>query len=567
MNIEPLEARIAPAVLGIGTGHNLAHATFFDADGDLVTVQLLNAPADVRFDIALVGDVPNGSDIASIQISDIKPCNGTATDSDAVLSIVVNPKKLGDGGFGPGFTEIGTIDSALGLAGISLRSAAADQINVTGDLDALKVDFRPAKVKPFLSVNPREVAAFGSVDVTGDVGRITLRSVADVNNDLPGNDITGAIGIGGNLGKLIARFSNVRGAVTVGGNLTTIAAVDLEAALEVTGFLTNATFNHINASITVGGFFDRLRAIEIASSISGDNIGIINAASMRGATINATAGIGEIFVVSHIGDAISDSTITAERIIGIIIGRTTSTADGANGMVNSIFRAGENIALISASTADPAAITGPTDTTHGAIVGSGFDAQTSIGRLSTIGHINNSVFVAGINLGTDFNTAGAGTFTGANPFGFGGATDTHNTSIPEIGVISVGTPAGGAPGSIGNSTFLAGIIGAGSNASFGESGVTANPDGSFKLTQDDTFLEGSAIGSITVAGNIRKAVFEAGVIASHSGESITAESIGEDDFDQSGVFIAVDPAGSGLGSVTATLPLTETTDSPDRDRR
>jgi hypothetical protein len=268
----------------------------------------------------------------------------------------------------------------------------------------------------------------------------------------------------------------------------------------------------VNASIAAGGSVGSIQALATSGAINA----ILNTEVVAGSLGNITAS-------SNDGTAINASDFLASQGIGNISGITFSSS-GADGILNSTFRAGAAIASIAASTADGV------DTTTGGIVSSGFDAGGNIGPVNSTGSVIGSVFIAGIDLGPSFGVTGAGTFnnTSAVSFGFGSSKSAVASSI---GAITLSTNDGAVPALIQQSTFLAGVHGPGVDKTFG--------------TKDDLVATGSAIGAITSPGGLNTVFVESGNIgATHSGAILDSTYISTD--------TAVSAAGIGPITVDAT---------------
>lgn len=259
-------------------------------------------------------------------------------------------------------------------------------------------------------------------------------------------------------------------------------------------------------------------AISNASIAAGANIGPIQAVTDGGFAILNTevfagASLGDVTAVTDEGTAICNSQFHAVQGIGNIV------ADGtAAGFLNATFRAGAGIASI-------------TSGFDGSIMNSGFDAGGSIGPINSVETISGSVFVAGIDLGSGFSVTGAGTFnnTSAASFGFGSGA-TASSVAAHIGAITLGN----SDASIQQSTFLAGVHGAGGDKVFG--------------TRDDLVVTGSSIGAITAPSGLNTVWVESGDIgATVSGAILATTYISTD--------TALTAAGIGPITVTAGTPI------------
>jgi hypothetical protein len=264
--------------------------------------------------------------------------------------------------------------------------------------------------------------------------------------------------------------------------------------------------------------------------------GSIPSITGRGADPDGVGGGGTTF------DGIVNSRFVARLGFGVITGTTTGTYSGDNGIDSSVFRSRSGgIGGITASTDSH----GLSDSGSGAITMSGFNAYASIGPISTAGHISGSIFIAGIDLGTDFipDPASLQGIDGplafdtamADRIGFGGggtSKDTPNASSASIGSLVLNPPGGAGAAVlpvIDESVFLAGVTGAGADRAFG--------------TPDDPVTAGSEILAINSPGGVLTSHFESGRIVSLdvADGTVTGTSFNPNRF------LANDAGGSGIG--------------------
>ena len=212
-------------------------------------------------------------------------------------------------------------------------------------------------------------------------------------------------------------------------------------------------------------------------------------------------------------DGITDSTILAtDGTIGAII----ASGDGGNAILDSIFQAGGGIGAITANSSGGTAIES-----------SGFNAGGNIGAIKTLGAIDGSVFVAGIDLGTAFSYTTAGIFnnTVAADIGFGSST---SKTAAHIGNVTV-TGEDGGSGQISYSVFLSGVHGPGQDGNFG--------------TKDDLVSKGSNIGTIAAPGGFNNVFLESGSIGNTTTGGISETT-----------YLTTDTGpSSGIGTVTIVL--------------
>ena len=265
---------------------------------------------------------------------------------------------------------------------------------------------------------------------------------------------------------------------------------------------------------------------------------------IKGTTVNA----GSVGAISGIandngsgpaeGDGIFNLQVVASTGGITSITGTTASTDFYSGINDSIFRAAGNIGPISGVTGSTAAA---------GINLSGFDAQNSIGTVSSTGDIKSSIFVAGVNLGANFSVAGAGadlTTTGGASAGFdtpatvGVNADTAGVG-GNIGAITL-TQIGGLAGKLTNSSFIAGITSLGNDLILNVPALpVANPN-------HDTFLAGSTVGAIIAPGGIDPVFI--------TGGSVGAITVSAGQINGTTV-IANDTTGSGIGDINVTYTI------------
>jgi hypothetical protein len=283
-------------------------------------------------------------------------------------------------------------------------------------------------------------------------------------------------------------------------------------------------------SISAGGSgFSSADPIGDASIAAGGNIGLIQAVASDGAMFgifnsDVVAGsLGQVTASSGDGTGIYSSDFVVSRGIGTITGYGFSSGENgvSDGIFNTTIRAGAGIAGITAISYDTV------NSGAGAIVSSGFDAGGSIGPINSTGAIAGSVFVAGINLGANFNVSGAGTF-GNGSFGFG---SSKSAVAATIGDITLNNSASAAQ--IEQSTFLAGVHGAGIDGVLG--------------TKDDSVPAGSSIGTIVSPDGLDTVFVESGSIGiTTSGAIVDTTYLATDS--------AVSAGGIGAIVVNAVIP-------------
>lgn len=171
---------------------------------------------------------------------------------------------------------------------------------------------------------------------------------------------------------------------------------------------------------------------------------------------------------------------------------------------------------------------------------SAFDALEDIGPIKVQGGIDQSLFVAGVDLGGNFaaSLTSAGTFdnTSAADFGFGGGDDVVTLNVPTIGGVKLSESELSAP-NITNTTFVSGIYGAGSDGNFG--------------TLDDATVAGSDTGDFgpsSAIGNLENVFVASGEIgATHSFGHLSDTK-----------YLATSASGSGIGDIQVNTSVDST---------
>jgi hypothetical protein len=432
--------------------------------------------------------------------------------------------------------------------------------------------------------------SIGSVLVAGDIANATIRSVGDIGLLSANTDGTAAVGIRGtviNAGgdiTAITAFGDLEGDVIVAGlhagsALNASAAGKSPQAIGFASFPSSGTtagsIGPIALSPGAMGATSAIKSTSIIAGITGpgpDGVyGTLDDRNGAGSTIGgilAGGGIVDSFIESGAigltaiangqiarttylatdasgtgidtivaanvddGTAAPNAGIANSRFhsasgIVAVSGATLDTSFGSNGIVNSEFRAaGGSIGSIVGVTFDPS----PIDPANavGAILKSAFNARDGIGAIDASGHIESSIFIAGIDLGGNFASglAAAGSFNdaAAADFGFPGVANGTGGSIASI------STGGTLSGQIDRSTFLAGVNGVGGDGKFG--------------TVDDATGANATIGAINAPGGISFSTFQSNAIAE---TQVVAGRI------NGAVFRTTNPTGAGIGDLTVSL--------------
>ena len=424
---------------------------------------------------------------------------------------------------------------------------------------------------------PAPTSASGSISAGGNINSVFVSEAVDGGTILSGGSI-GSVTIYGSLtdNSLIQAAQNITGMVSVNEQPemgSDVAGLHLQHSvvthstvlspgssyyyagygpgiLDSSIIAQHGSIGSIIAGAT-GTIYNegyRPQAIDFATITAGGNIGSITAQAGKSTSyamvntdvtvggsiggITATSGNGDSVGLFGGGTGISESQIIAGKSIGPVFagGYGSNYYGPSDGIEFTIIRAGTGIGNITAKSLDTL------NPQAGAIISSGINAGGNIGSISAYGAIDGSVFIAGINLGTAFNTgsvsAGAGSFdnTSAAAFGFGSSKSNVNA---QIGAITLTGGEGGAPATfIQDSTFVAGVHGSGVDKTFG--------------TKDDSVPAGSAIGAITAPGGLTDVFVESGSIGATSSGSIIATH-----------YVATDSAVSagGIGQITVNASI------------
>ena len=259
MTIEPLEARIAPAMLTlhIVDPHT---ATYNDLDGDLVTVKVSAG--------TLTAGLFTGASMSTAfgPADQLQELNLSAGGFDnATLSITAKPQTLGGTLRGDGLVNVGWINST----GHDLGT-----VTVRGDLGKILAGAGPSDLHGVASLSVVSLGVFtntGAPDFNSTIdGKLgPLRVIADVNGNLQVT-IAGSINIGGTFGGSF-RSDQAIGFIKVGGDLGAL----LNAGGDIAGVKVGGSISEVIGSgnigvVTAGGFVGTLFA---AKSLAGINAG------------------------------------------------------------------------------------------------------------------------------------------------------------------------------------------------------------------------------------------------------------------------------------------------------
>jgi hypothetical protein len=445
-SIEPLEARIAPAVLVNPANPKLA--TYTDVDGDLVTITVSAGDLNLAtFTTAAAGTL-GGEQLKTFDF------NADAGFSGVSLTITAKPQN----GNGDGLVNIGRIDgNGLDLGSVKIRgdlgqlpavnikslsvislgrfdaSTGAPNLAVflTGRLGALKVQGDIVQVHVFAdSIGPVTVGGSviggffddsGSIDATHDIGPVKIggdlvggdgrksgavfSNLGNIASVSIGGSLIGRSTIGGNVnsGIIFAEFSI--GAVTIGGDIRggdgdfsgEILSENRIASVTLRGSLVGGEGGSSGLIISSGD----IGPVKItgnvrggAGSLSGrvsSNAGHLDSVTIDGSLIGAAgSNSGTISFADGMGPV---------KILGDLIGGTTIGAGAIRGGVESVTIGGSVIGGSAPNTgeiaANPADI-GPVKIGRDLRGGSG----TSSGRIFTGGKLGDVTIGGSLTGGT-----------------------------------------------------------------------------------------------------------------------------------------------------------------------
>ncbi len=316
MTIEPLEARIAPAMvtLHIVDPHT---ATYQDLDGDLVTVKV---SAGTLTPGLFTGTSMSTSFGPADQLQELNLTTGGF--DHATLSITAKPQMLGGTLRGDGLVNVGWINST----GHDLSL-----VTVRGDLGKVVAGAGPSDLHGVTSLSVVSLGVFsatGAPDlhtaIDGKLG--SLRVIDDTNFGVDIHaTIAGAINIGGSLnGSLesdqgigfIKVGGNAGGAISAGGDIAGVKVGGLMSGLFVTGSV---------GVVTAGGGAGMVFAGNSLAGITASSLGLLEAgkhlgfARILGSCQSIECTNGDIGVIK-IGTSLSEEIRSSGNITSITFG-------------------------------------------------------------------------------------------------------------------------------------------------------------------------------------------------------------------------------------------------------
>lgn len=432
--LESLEDRLVLSGLTDGMPV-LKQLTFFDADGDKVTIKVTGQVAKgAGFQVS---SAENGFDIDAINLVGLGSKNNLVINV-APVKLAVADRVTSNMIFTPGYTTIGSITAESGTDQLDRPVEGATALRhlklnaaVVGSIELPEVDIfgalslntgRTAFVDRIntaavqvpgqdISYNP-SAGLIDLYDVTANsLGRILVNGVvaAAVNNpsglpgDSPTNDLNGAITVFGNFGGITALRGALNGDVAVGGNLGMISVGQFNGTVNVAG----------DASVRLPAGFDGVLAAGGHLHL-GWQPGAVGGLGVSNAQVFAGAGI------SGLGASLVDPVIVPGAYTGKLTNTSLSTDTGTAVADIRVAGGGADFHVVSSN---------------------------SIASLRALSFGTGMQVAAGIGgIGSITSTAGglAGTFTSAGNIGAisatGGAIDATFEATGNIGAVKVSTP-------------------------------------------------------------------------------------------------------------------------------
>jgi hypothetical protein len=400
--------------------------------------------------------------------------SGQIGTSSSLASVSVGRNVFGGDGLLSGTIlatgNIGSVVVTESMLGGTGRSSG--QIGATGNIGTVTIGnliipglVDPLLINGFQGVDNGSGVFSGIITAEGSISSITING--DLQGSFTASEASPALGAsiyaGHNLGNVTVATDVYDAGIVSGGDM---------------------------GSIMIGGTLSGNSAIQ-----AGKDLASIIVNSAESVTLRTPDGVIPDSI-SNVGPGMVLTSFTVNGSVGSIV---AGASRGYNAIIGCIFHVKGDIGSITATSE------AQIDTTVFGIEKSAFDAGGSIGSINSTGTIDQSIFVAGIYLGSNFGFTDAGTFnnTAAAAIGY---TTIHSNTAAHIGNIVVTN--GGSTALISSSTFLAGVHGPGPNG-FG--------------TMDDSVPAASSIGTIMSPGGLTGDFFESGTIggAAAASSSVT----------------------------------------------
>ncbi len=538
MNIEPLEARIAPAAVTV---------SYTDIDGDLVKITDSTGHLSTWYLHSVAGSMGNSFQLGVLDLAD--PIFSGANITFAVTKVAG----------GDGLAHVGYINAT----GVDLGD-----VKLVGDLGAIDAGSGGA-VPAVKSLTVRSIGLFGTAtgapdlisSIVGALGALTVTTdvkdaIISVADGMKTSATIGAVKIGGSLlGGLTTSSGVIQGyggiaSVTIGGNLVGGAGIGSGGVVVNDGAMGAVTLGGslLGGAGTNSGQIDSLTggigAIKIGGNVHGDvgaQSGKIDArtsivsltvggsviggngsetytdgsAHLHDGQIYAGGTIGRVTVAHDVhggaGDysaAIHSSGRMGDVIIGgsvIGVGVDSGAIEGSAGMgvikvAHDVKGGGDNSGRITSGASVVSVTVG------GSVIGGTGDFSGLVaGGTITIGHdlLGGAGQYSGRAFGgNNFSVIIGGSLVGGTGTGSGGISASHNLDSVKIGRDLIGASIGSGQASITDSGYIFALQHIGSIEIGGSiiSGTDSSTSGS--LFGNATIRAGDDIGSITVKGDI-----------------------------------------------------------------
>ncbi len=495
MNIEPLEARITPAVIVV----NATTATWLDVDGDLVTLKISKpVMSSITFASTDVGFL--STQVTRIDLGNPN-CEGLSLTITAVPSVPGGSgPKLGDG-----LVNIGKIDAqARHLGSVTLRGDLGEIDAGDGTGTALQ----SLTIASLYTLGTTTGATTNFSNLTGSLGKFIVAGdlagtifiesggnlgSATIGGSLLGGsaDRTGRIFADGNLGTVVVKGSVIGGSAELTG---TIGAGKNVGNVTIGGSLLGGSDNGSGAIYSgENGAGGTMGVIKIGGDVRGGYFTGLDDAIATG-VITSAGGIASISIGGSLlqhrgqdsGRIVAAGDIGAVTIGGSIVGGDTGADLGGN------LVAGGKITSV---------------TVRGSVIGGASDASgtieaTTIGKLSIRGSL---IGGAGVNSDELRASAGFGSIAiggsilgGNDPdlsYANAAATGSGRIFAGSAGIVSLSV---GDSIRSGNATITGEVGVAGKIGSITIGGDLAGASGG----ASGTIRSSAAIGQVTIGGSL-----------------------------------------------------------------
>ena len=331
-SIEALEARIAPAAFG-ALGASVTEvtlvskhvATFTDADGDLVKIQVSKGTLD-QADFTLVA-AGSGADLRKINFSD-------DAGEFAGANLTITAKR--DTFAGNGFVNVGFIDSTgADLGKVSIKGDLG-RIN-TGQPNSGKLAVKSLTVQSMGALGLATQDAGGSLasEFAGSTGAIVVKSDLD-GVTLAATGSIESVKVRGSMNGGQISAGTTLGDVSVRGDITGTAAAPARITALGNRNATPASIDLAIASIKAGGSVEFLR--------------VLAGANRAGVVSNEDASIGRITVGGdwHASTVLTGSTAGADGFEGTVDDGTANNTQRIYSRIASIVIGGQPYGTLTA---------------------------------------------------------------------------------------------------------------------------------------------------------------------------------------------------------------------------